>query len=213
MDELELLKKDWQRDNVEYPKLSKEDIYRMSHAKSSSIVKWIFYIGLIEFAFWFVIAIALKGFSFSEEVIELESSTFFIVLAVISYVILFYFLYKFYMNYKNISSTDSARHLMKRILKTRQTVKLYVIVNLVFLVIATFYGVFYTLKFDDSTRTLMETAAADGNLFKFYAGIIIATVVMLVIAISVLLLFYWLIYGILLKRLNRNYKELKRLEV
>lgn len=42
MDELELLKKDWQSNRTEYPELSYDEIYKMSHAKSSSIVKWIF---------------------------------------------------------------------------------------------------------------------------------------------------------------------------
>ena len=47
MDELELLKKDWQRNSGDYPELSYDEIYKMSHAKSSSIVKWIFIICLL----------------------------------------------------------------------------------------------------------------------------------------------------------------------
>lgn len=213
MDELELLKRDWQRDNVEYPELSYGDIYKMSHAKSSSIVKWLFYICLLEFAFWFLIALGLKGFSFSKKVISLESSTFFIILAILSYAILFYFIYRFYMNYKTISTTDNARRLMKNIIKTRQTVKMYVIVNLVFLVIGTFYGVFYVFEHDPSTQALLDNASANGEVFKFYLGIILSTFIILVITIAILLVFYWLIYGILLKRLNGNYEELKKLEV
>ncbi|MGB5417396.1 MAG: hypothetical protein WBN21_01095, partial [Algibacter sp.] len=59
----------------------------------------------------------------------------------------------------------------------------------------------------------IQTASANGEVFKFYAVIIMVTILILAIAIGVLLLFYWLIYGILLKRLNQNYKELKKLEV
>ena len=44
MDELELLKKDWQKENMTFPKLSYNDIYKMIIKKSSSIVKWIFII-------------------------------------------------------------------------------------------------------------------------------------------------------------------------
>ncbi len=213
MDELELLKKDWQRDNVTYPELSYDDIYKMSHAKSSSIVKWIFYICLLEFAFWFVIAIGLKSFGFGNEIQELESSTLFIVLGFISNGVLLYFLYRFYKNYKTISTDDNARRLMKNILKTRRTVKHYVYFNLIFLVVATFYGVFYVIQNDEATKTLVDDAAANGGVFKLYLGIIFTTFVLLIIAIGILLLFYWLIYGILLKRLNRNYRELKKLEV
>ncbi len=52
MDELELLKKDWQNKEEHLPKLSYDEIYKMIWKKSSSIVKWIFYISLIEFIFW-----------------------------------------------------------------------------------------------------------------------------------------------------------------
>ena len=213
MDELELLKRDWQRDNVEYPELSYDDIYKMSHAKSSSIVKWIFYIGLIEFAFWFLVALALKGVSFSEKVVNIEASTSFIVLSVIGYLVLFYFLYRFYANYKRISSTDNAKRLMKNILKTRHTVKMYVIFNLAYLVIGTIYGIFYVFEHDPSTQALLDNASANGEVFKFYLGIILSTFIILVITIAILLVFYWLIYGILLKHLNNNYNELKKLEV
>jgi len=38
LDELELLKKDWQKREVDLPKLSYEQIYPMTKKKSSSIV-------------------------------------------------------------------------------------------------------------------------------------------------------------------------------
>ena len=41
LDELELLKKDWQKREANLPKLSYEEIYPMIKKKSSSIVKWI----------------------------------------------------------------------------------------------------------------------------------------------------------------------------
>lgn len=49
MDELELLKKDWQKRERMHPKLSYDEIYSMLWKKSSSIVKWIFIISVIEF--------------------------------------------------------------------------------------------------------------------------------------------------------------------
>ncbi|WP_166769784.1 hypothetical protein [Flavobacterium psychrophilum] len=50
MKELDLLKKDWNR-NDNYPKFSEQEIYVMLHKNSSSSVKWIFYISVIEFVF------------------------------------------------------------------------------------------------------------------------------------------------------------------
>ena len=52
MDELELLKKDWDKSIKKYPNLSKEEIYNIISKRSSSIVKWIFIISILEFILW-----------------------------------------------------------------------------------------------------------------------------------------------------------------
>ena len=44
MDELEFLKKDWKKQEADFPKLSYNEIYKLIRKKSSSIVKWIFII-------------------------------------------------------------------------------------------------------------------------------------------------------------------------
>ena len=41
----------------------------------------------------------------------------------------------------------------------------------------------------------------------------VAQIVVGVIMLGLLMLIYWLIYGMLLKKLNRNYNELKKIEV
>ncbi|WP_033956314.1 hypothetical protein [Psychroserpens jangbogonensis] len=213
MDELELLKKDWKKEDKVYPKLSYNEIYNMILSKSSSIVKWIFIISMLEFVFWLFISFGLKASGFNLELDGMEQNFGFIAISIFSYAILAYFFYRFYTNYKTINTTDSAKTLMENILKTRRTVKQYVFFNLFVLVVGVAYMMPYAIKQDESSRALLETAQANGELFKYYAGIAIVTIIGLAIAISVLLLFYWLIYGILLKRLNRNYYELKKLEV
>ena len=52
MKELDLLKKDWNKQNTDFPKLSYDDIYKLIHKKSSSIVKWILIICIAELIFW-----------------------------------------------------------------------------------------------------------------------------------------------------------------
>ena len=60
MKELERLKKDWKTNN-NFPELSKEEIYTFLYKKSSSIVKWIFIISLLEFGFWSLIGLITKN--------------------------------------------------------------------------------------------------------------------------------------------------------
>lgn len=213
MDELDLLKKDWEKADNTFPKLSYNEIYKMILKKSSSIVKWIFIISLLEFAFWIFISFFLKNTAFLDKIEHLETDTIIIPLTIISYVILFYFFYRFYKNYKNISATDNSKALMENILKTRKTVKYYVIFNLATVIIGTFLGAAYVLKNDSNWIDQINQASANGEVLKLYAGIFIVSILILTVVIAILLLFYWLVYGILLKRLNRNYKELKKLEV
>ena len=52
MDGLDILKKDWNKENQTYDQVSEFDIYKMLHKNSSSTVKWILIIGIIEFMLW-----------------------------------------------------------------------------------------------------------------------------------------------------------------
>ena len=214
MDELELLKKDWKKqDTSKYPQLTYKEIHSMIHAKSSNIVKWIFIISLLEFAFWLVISVLLKGTPISDKMNNLDIDHILIPLTIVSYIVLIYFFYQFYKNHKNISATDNSKTLIENILKTRQTVKQYVVFNLAFLVLGTFLGATYGLKHDPNITAQLQSASLNGGVFQIYAGIIIVTILLLAAAIGILLLIYWLTYGLLLKRLNRNYNELKKLEI
>ncbi len=213
MDELELLKKDWQKEDSKYPKLTYDEIYKMILKKSSSIVKWIFIISLLEFALWTLVSFGLKDTESMKRFEQYDADMILIPITVLGYIILAYFFYLFFKNYKTISATDSAKNLMENILKTRRTVKYYVAFNLIYLVIATVVVLFIEFDQDQQLIGKLNEASANGEVFKFYATMIISVFVVLGIFIALLLLFYYLIYGLLLKRLNRNYKELKRLEV
>jgi hypothetical protein len=55
MDELELLKKDWEKKDPAHKKLSVEELYPILYKKSSSIVKTLFYISVGELIFWILV--------------------------------------------------------------------------------------------------------------------------------------------------------------
>ena len=214
MDELELLKKDWKKEeNQNFPKLSYNDIYKMILKKSSSIVKWIFFISLLEFLFWTVISFAIKDPENSDRLNQTDAGTVLDVFMILGYIILFYFFYLFYKNYKNISVTDNAKLLMENILKTRRTVKHYVLYNLLFIVISTVTVLIIEFRQDEILISKVNEAAASGNILIYYSKIILLTGAVLGVTVGLLLGFYWIIYGILLKRLNRNYKELKKMDM
>ena len=211
MDELELLKKDWEKSTKKYPNLSKEDIYGVISKRSSSIVKWIFIISILEF----ILLTALSFFGDSNQVLEkiqtYDYGFIYYAVFVISYIVIFVFMYLFYNNYRNIAVTENTKVLMEQILKTRKTVKQYVIYNLSMMVLSIPMGVMMELSNNTETQTLLSDieSKGDNNLFIFYLIIIIVSILAIVVVVALFLGFYYLIYGLLLKRLKKNYKELK----
>ncbi|WP_108803673.1 hypothetical protein [Aquimarina sp. Aq107] len=207
MDELELLKKDWKNQDEALPKLSYNEIYKMILKKSSSMVKWIFIISVLEFILWSSIDIIVRLTGQYEELEVLGLEGFSIITTILSYGILIYFMVRFYLNYKNIQTTDSAAVLMKNILNTRKTVKQYVWINISFLAITTLVVITYMAFYTDA-----YTSKSTDQEVPMYL-IIVTSVIVLAIFIGLLALLYRLIYGILTRKLKKNYKELQKLEV
>lgn len=104
---------------------------------------------------------------------------------------------------------------MRKIIKTRKTVKHYVIFCLAMILV--FFAVFIVgIYIDDTVLLSIEGIAEKAKevpleklkslaIWVISIGGILFTVVMGGI--------YFLLYGLLLRKLNANYKELKRLEV
>ncbi|QED37299.1 hypothetical protein FK178_06030 [Antarcticibacterium arcticum] len=212
MDELELLKKDWQRQEDNYPRLSYDQIYNMIWKKSSSIVKWIFVISIIEFLFWSVITLFLADKDYWLELDRLHLKEFTIISYIISYGITFFFIYKFYRNYIKISATDNVSSLMENILNTRKTVKYYIAFVLISTAIVFLIVTYFTFYYH-----ALNTEVAEIEKYTFspaqWAIFIGVMVLILILVLGIIWLFYRLIYGILLRRLNKNYRELKKLEM
>jgi len=213
MDELELLKKDWQKKEGELPHLSFEEIYKMLRKKSSSIVRWIFYISIAEFIFW----IAINRIPLGDEGDKIPdgafSNTLLLSLEIIGYAILAYFIYLFYKNYKKISVTESAKDLMKNIITTRKTVMRYVWINLALFAISVLLVFIQVVFFNPNFSEISEQVSDTSSPLLMWVLIFLALLFTIAVTGGILWLFYRILYGILLKRLNLNYKELKELEV
>jgi hypothetical protein len=70
-----------------------------------------------------------------------------------------------------------------------------------------------TLVYGPEGKKIMEAALQDGNTTMFWVMTIAFSIVFIAVFLLLIWLFYKLLYGILLKRLRQNYKELKKLEV
>jgi hypothetical protein len=210
MDVLDNYKKAWENQPEESNKLSSVEIYKIAQSRSSSIVKWIFIIGILEFIFWTAINLTIPD-SFYKVYEDLELMGYLNFFMVLHYVIIAIFLFLFYKNFKRVSLVDNTKKLINRILKIRKTVKYYVFYNLATVFLGSI--ILNMVMFSDNNK-LMKVMNPD-NLALDIQQVITITVISQIIALVIILvllwLFYKLVYGILLRKLNKNYKELAKL--
>lgn len=194
------LKDIWKNQEASKIQFNETDIYKMIHQKSTSIVKWIFYISIIEFILLIVVPIFIKD----NAIDELHIATFYKVTNIISYAVTAIFVFIFYRNYKAICVQDTSKKLMTDIFKTRQTVKYYVAIQLI---IGAITSVFLLYRISHTSEFLenIPTNISSMTLWIVYVGVILLVLLMV-------WLFYKLIYGLLLKKLKGNYQELLKNE-
>lgn len=214
-DELELLKKDWQKKEIAVPKLSYTEIHKMIWKKSSSIVKWILTISILEFTLPHLLYLVPSWQDGLQVYENIGVSKYLFGLSIFSYGIAAYFIFQFYQRFKEISVLDSSKNLMKKIIKTRRTVKHYVIFSLSMIMLTIMVMVIGIYLSEDIAAAFPELK--DG-LDKVSPEKLRITLMLTIGIFGVLLtLFmggvYFLLYGLLLRKLNKNYKELKQLEV
>ncbi|MFM1879736.1 MAG: hypothetical protein RLZZ241_2602 [Bacteroidota bacterium] len=214
MDELEFLKRDWQQREQNLPKLNYQQIHQMIWRQSSSLVRWIFYISIIEFLaphLLYLIPSFREGMNY-ELAERLGINTPLVVITVLQYSVALFFIGVFYKRYREISVLDTTGKLMERILQTRKAVLIYVLFSLgmILLVFGIFIeGIFFSNNLIDELH-LTPPEHVDPNRLKW--------IVMGIMALSGILFtgliagIYYLIYGMITRKLKANYKELEKLE-
>lgn len=212
MDELDVLKRDWQLQEQEFPKLSYSDIYKMLLKKSSSIVRWIFYISILEMLFWIGLIFILPD-SYKEVTEQLGLTNFVFYGNIVHFLIFIGFIYIFYKNYRAIEVTDNTKNLMSNILKTRKTVRYFVYYNIGMFVISSIITNFIYYSKGEQLYQVLDIASTGVPQENFALVFIIAQIIVGILFVGVLMLFYWLVYGLLLGKLKRNYRELSKMEV
>jgi hypothetical protein len=217
MKELDLLKKDWKKSENSFVPVSENEIYKMIHKRSSSIVKWIFYVSIIELGLGFVLGLVLSFTKNDGKSIDYIKSvglySQYVTISVVLYIVIFFFIYRFYTMYRKISVVDNTKQLISTIIKTRKVVKQYIAFNL-----TSFALLFIVLSSYLFYQKYMEEMVKKGIVnpeMPIGTALISFSVLVLVTALFTFIfwLIYKMIYGILLKRLEKNYLELKRIDL
>ena len=200
MKELDLLKKDWQKSEASFEQLSEKDIYAMLHKKSSSVVKWILIVSILEFIILNGVGLLLPD-PYQAKYDELHP--YLNIAEKLNYVIILGFIYLFFKNYKTISVLNNASMLIQHILKTRKIVKYYIYWNIL---ISSYIGAFASIDGWNNSNSKVDDIPNQGT----------AMVIPFLIAMFFIMLFIWgfykILYGNFLGKLKTNYEELQKIE-
>ena len=205
MKELDLLKKDWQKNNA-FEQVSEVEIYKMLHKKSSSIVKWILIVSILEFVVLNGISLLLNDPKYDA---FMRLHPFLNFLEKFNYFVIIVFIYLFYRNFKSISVLNSSKTLIKHILKTRKIVTYYIYWNIFI------GGITGALSGVESFNEGYNSGSNQlGNKGKaVLESNCITIIVMALLIMGGIWLFYKLLYGRFLSKLKDNYIELKKIDL
>ena len=201
MDEFKSLKEKWANQKFD-KQYTVEELNGFLQKKSKTSIKWIFYLSVAEFflymSFPFIIPNYYESFEYYKSLNLFEFS---IAISIIGYIILVYYMLRFFKHYKRISVTDSVKGHLSTILNTRRAVNQYIYFNLVILLIFLIVVMVYALRFDENLIALQQE--------KNSIVMIIFIIVLLVsLNIGVFGLIYYFVYGRFLTPLKKNEKEL-----
>lgn len=195
----------------------KDQIFKMIHRKSINSVQWLFIISIIEFAIGIGMSIwsmFSSSMLYPDETLEnVDAETFQkfegyshygIIGSIIFILITYYF-------YRKVSSQLSVSELIKSIINFRRAVMIFIFCWLFFTILILTP---ILLEYGMNTYTAINNAKPIPDADAEYTAKVVGwTVVAITLGVILLFsaLYYGIIYGIFLRRLGRNLKELKKI--
>ncbi|SDQ75165.1 hypothetical protein SAMN05421664_2452 [Chryseobacterium soldanellicola] len=198
MEELELLKKDWNKKSDDFKDYSEKEIHKMIKQKSVSVTKTLFVTGSIEIVLWAVYGYIDGYFPYT------RMSLFGVFFGLVIYF------------FNKISTGETSISLMKNILNLRKIIFGYAGISFLLIVLVN------VIDFKNNTKDFMA-GLSDGynhnNLHTTNAeqmtpelGNYIVFGAALIIVVYLLYVIYKKTYGKILFDLKKNYKELSEIE-
>lgn len=216
--DLDSLKKTWQEQPVQQ-KYDNSEILQMLNRKSRNYVKYIFWISVFEFVLFSVMGLFyfMKGGESSSFLKVLERlgakrtpevehniDTIYFVIKILSLLVTAYFIYKFYQNYRQIKIEENLKGFITRIIQFKKTVNAFILISILLLVV--FTSIFTAFIFYALDSQNIEPTNSD--LTVFIIGIILSTV----LTVLLVWLYYKLVYGIIMRKLDKNLQQLKDID-
>ncbi|SHK65661.1 M48 family metalloprotease [Chryseobacterium polytrichastri] len=216
--DLDSFKKTWQEQPVQQ-KYDNNEILKMLNRKSRNYVKYIFWISVFEFLlfsvmglFYFFQGEETNGFlNVLEKLgaqktpeVEHNFGITYLIIKVLSLLITAYFVYKFYQNYRKIKIEENLKGLITRIIKFKKTVNAFILISILLLVV--FTSIFTVFIFYALNSQNVEPTNSALTIF------VIVTAVSTGLCVLLIWLYYRLVYGIIMRKLDRNLTQLRDID-
>ncbi len=210
-------KKSWQEQKPEVYQSS--EIEAMLNKKSRNYVKYILWISVAEFLFFAAVNIftvfgTKNDSSFMDLLqklgvnvtnnIEEDFQHLYLLLKIFSLAITAFFVILFYKNYKQIDIENNLKKFILQIIRFKKTVNLFIITNIAVLVVFTAVLTNFTMN----VLRFQNVYLNNSTLAGFTIGILVS----LSIGILLILLYYRIVYGIIMRRLDKKLKQLQQIE-
>src|SRR5690606_14743895 len=124
-----------------------DELRKMIQKRSSSTVKWILIISILELVFWLCLNIFSGLSEYSDDVIrEFGEKDYNLINSIewvsyaIFYPVIIYFMVRFFLLYRSICVMDNTKNLTESILTTSKLVKIYIAFNLFFILLSVLVG-------------------------------------------------------------------------
>ncbi|MDF2832966.1 beta-carotene 15,15'-monooxygenase [Chryseobacterium indoltheticum] len=216
--DLDSFKKTWQEQPVK-PKYDNNEILKMLNKKSRNYMKYIFWISVIEFLFFSVLGVfyliqSNESDSFlsilekmgvhknSQLVAKLDNI--YLIVKILSLVVTGFFVLKFYQNYRKIKIEEDLKLFIIRIITFKKTVNAFILTNIGLLLVLISALIGFTFYILNAQNIEFNSSTFTG----FIVGIIVSTI----LCVSLIWVYYRLVYGIIISRLDKNLNQLKEIE-
>lgn len=216
--DLDSFKKTWQEQPVT-PKYDNNEILKMLNKKSRNYMKYIFWISVVEFLFFSVLGVfyliqSNESDSFlsilekmgvhRDNQLVTKLDNIYLIVKILSLVVTGFFVLKFYQNYRKIKIEEDLKLFIIRIITFKKTVNAFILTNigLLLVLISAFISfTFYIIN-------IQNIDVSNSTLISFLVGFIIGTI----LCVSLIWVYYRLVYGIIMSRLDKNLNQLKEIE-
>lgn len=211
-------KETWQQQGIK-PKYENAEILQMLNRKSRNYVKYILWISIVEFLF--ILGVSGYYLSFGNEdnsfihILEKMNvavtpeilqnlNTFYLLMKIFSIAITLFFVVRFYLNYKKINIESNLKNLIVQIIQFKKTVNAFILINILFLIFTTLVLTYFVYGAISAQNIKMDSST--------FTGFVIGLIVSLVFSVVLIWLYYRLVYGIIMRKLGKNLKQLKEIE-